>query len=275
MFRLSTLSAAVLAGLTTMAATQIAAQTSVPSFAEDGELAVCTTASFPPLTYRASPEDPTPIGIDIDIVTEMASRFGAELRFQTTEFTGLLPSLAAGRCDLIISGIYINDQRRESFSGISYMRSTTVIVTSADDDTINAPEDLSGKIVALESGAFYRDAQIAPLNAQLREAGEPEVEVRDYPTPQEASQQVMIGRVDATISEGTEAAFRINQAGGGLRIAYVYPASFTYGIYIQPDDANTAAVVATLTAMKADGFFDALAQEYGLDPSVFDVDYDS
>lgn len=271
MIRPALLYVAALAALTSGAA----AQTSVPSFAQNGEMVVCTTASFPPLTYRVNPDDPTPIGIDIDVVTELARRFDAKLSFQTTDFSGLLPSLAAGRCDLIISGIYINAERRKSFSGISYMQSTTVIVTADGDESIKKPEDLSGKIIALESGAYYNEEQIVPLNAELKAAGEPEVEVRDYPTPQEASQQVMIGRVDATMSEGTEAAYRIKQAPGKLRVAYVYPSSFTYGIYIQPDEANTNAVVSTLEAMKADGFFGEVSDKYGLEPSIFAVSYDS
>ena len=249
------------------------AQTASPSFTADGELAVCTTASFPPLTYRASPNDPAPIGIDIDVVTELARRFEAMVKFQTTDFTGLLPSLAAGRCELIISGIYINAERRKSFDGVSYMQSTTVIVTAANNGAINSPEDLSGRIIALESGAYYSEEQIAPLNTDLKTAGKPEVEVRDYPTPQEATQQVMIGRVDATMSEGTEAAYRMLQTPDKLRVAYVYPSAFTYGIYIQPNATDRQAVVTALQAMKDDGFFATLADKYGLDPTIFDVDY--
>ncbi|WP_138933943.1 ABC transporter substrate-binding protein [Roseovarius arcticus] len=271
MLQLSLASAAILAALSCVAS----AQTSAPNFVENGELVVCTTASFPPLTYRADPGDTAPIGIDIDVATELARRFDATPKYQTTDFSGLLPSLSAGRCDLIISGIYINTERRKTFSGISYMQSTTAIITAATNTDITSPEDLSGKVIALESGAYYNEEQIVPLNAELEAAGKPAIQVRDYPTPQEATQQVMIGRVDATMSEGTEAAYRMAQAPGKLRVAYVYPSAFTYGIYIQPDEANTQAVVSALKEMKSEGFFITLAEKYGLNPTIFDVDYDS
>ena len=138
----------------------------------------------------------------------------------------MLSSFASGRCDHITSGIYINAERRKSCSGISYTQSTKAIITAASHTEVASPERLSEKAIALESGGHYGEEQIAPLNAELGAAGNPEVEVRNYPTPQRATQQVIIGGVDAAMSEDTEAAYRIGQVPGKLRVAYVYPSSF-------------------------------------------------
>ncbi|WP_295808808.1 transporter substrate-binding domain-containing protein [uncultured Nitratireductor sp.] len=252
-----------------------AAVAAEPSFASDGEIAVCTTANFPPLTFKQNAGDSTPVGIDVDLAEAIAEKFGATTSYTTTEFAGLLPSLGAGRCDLIISGIYINDERRESYDGIRYMRSATVMVTQADNDTISEPADLSGKTVALEAGSYYQQERIDPLNAELAEADKPEVEITLYPAQQGAYQQVLIGRAAATLTEEAEGAYRVAGARDQFRIAYTWKSDFTYGIYMRPSDTDAAAVRDTLKSLSADGFFDDLATKYGIDPAVFDVDYDS
>lgn len=246
-----------------------------PGFVSDGEIAVCTTANFPPLTFKENAGDATPIGIDIDVAEALAAKFDATTTYTTTEFAGLLPSLGAGRCGLIISGIYINDERRASYDGIRYMRSATVIVTRADDDSITEPADLSGKMLALEAGSYYEEERVEPLNARLAEAGEPEVEVTFYPAQQGAYQQLLIGRVDATLTEEAEGAYRVADAPERFRIAYTWDSEFTYGIYMQPSDADAEAVRGALKELASEGFFDDLAGKYGVDPAVFDVDYDS
>lgn len=246
-----------------------------PSFVTDGNINVCTTAAFPPLTYKADPADARPVGVDIDIIEALADLWDAEVDYTITDFAGLLPTLGSGRCDAIISGIYINETRREVYDGARYMRSATVIVTRADDETVKIPEDLSGKTLALEAGTYYREERVDPLNKQLSEADSDAVTVQDYPTQQAAYQQVLVGRADATLTEEAEAVFRVASSDNGLRIAYTWQSDFTYGIYVRRNADDFAALKGGLKQLRADGLFEKLAAKYNLDPSVFDVDYDS
>lgn len=149
-------------------------------------MAACTTAAFPPLTCKEAPGDERPVGIDVDVIEEVARRLGSEVEYVTTDFAGLLPSLGSGRCDVIISGIYINDERRETYDGARYMKSATVIVTAGDDETVEAREDLSGRTLALESGTYYGEERVEPLNAALEAEGRAPVEVQQYPYQQDA-----------------------------------------------------------------------------------------
>lgn len=246
-----------------------------PSFVSEGEISVCTTANFPPLTFKENAGDARPVGIDIEIAEALAEKFGATTQYTTTEFAGLLPSLGAGRCGLIISGIYINDERRATYDGIRYMRSATVIVTRADDKSISEPVDLSGKTIALEAGSYYGEERVDPLNAELAASGKPAVEVERYPAQQGAYQQLLIGRADATLTEEAEGAYRVAGADDQFRIAYTWESDFTYGIYMQPNEEDAASVRTALRQLADEGFFTELAAKYGVDPAVFDVDYGS
>lgn len=252
-----------------------AAQAAGPGFVADGTVNICTTASFPPLTYKINPGDATPVGIDIEIAEALAKSWGAKTAYTVTEFAGLLPTLGAGRCGLIVSGIYINDERRKTYDGARYMKSATVIVTKADNAEITGPDALSGKTIALEAGTYYKEERIDPLNKQFAADGKAPIAVQDYPAQQAAYQQVLVGRADATFTEEAEGAFRVAGAKNQLKVIYTWPSDFTYGIYMRKNPDDLAAVRAALKTLHADGFFKTLAGKYGLDPSVFDVDFDN
>lgn len=243
-------------------------------FVSDGKVAVCTTAGFPPLTFKANAGDARPIGIDIEIADALAAKWGAEAVYTTTEFAGLLPALGAGRCGLIVSGIYINDERRKAYDGVRYMKSATVIVAKAGNTDVSAPESLSGKTIALEAGTYYQEERVDPLNAALSAAGRPTVTIQTYPAQQAAYQQVLIGRADATLTEEAEGAYRVATTDGQFRIAHTWASDFTYGIYMRREGDNAVQVRAALKQLREEGFFATLAGKYGLDPAVFDVDYD-
>jgi polar amino acid transport system substrate-binding protein len=268
MKRLAALTAVLLATATTSFAAE-------PTFVSNGTLAVCTTAAFPPLTFKANPGDTTPIGIDIEIAEALARSWGAKTSYTVTEFAGLLPTLGAGRCGLIVSGIYINDKRRQAYDGARYMKSATVIVTKADNAVVTGPDALAGKTVALEAGTYYKEERIDPLNQRFKSEGKAEVGVNDYPAQQAAYQQVLVGRADATLTEEAEGAYRVAAAKDQLKVVYTWPSEFTYGIYMQKNADDLAKVRATLKKLKSEGFFTSLAAKYGLNASVFDVDFDS
>lgn len=246
-----------------------------PGFAKDGDINICTSANFPPITYKQNPGDATPVGIDVDIIEAIGDLWNVEVSYTIGEFGGLLPTLGSGRCDMIASGMYVTDKRRATYNAVRYMKSATVIVTKADNTTINSPEDLSGKVLALESGSYYQEEQVDPLNVQLSAAGSAPIEVQAYPAQQGAYQQVLGGRADATMTEEAEGGFRVASMSGDLRIAYTYDSAFTFGMYIRPDSSDLAAIKAALTTLREDGFFSTLAEKYGVSPTVFDVDYDS
>ncbi len=252
-----------------------AANAATPEFVKDGDLNICTTAAFPPMTYNENSSAKSPIGIDIDIATELAKRWNATITYSVTEFSGLLPTLGSGRCDLIISGIYVTDKRREVYDAVKYMKSATVAVVGARNEDIRTPDDLSGKSLALEAGTYYREERVDPLNKSLAAAGKEPVKAEDYPTQQAAYQQVIVGRADATLTEEAEGAFRVAQSGDQLRISYTWPSDFSYGIYMRRDGNSIGDIRALLLELSKDGFFEKLAKKYGLDPSVFAVDYKS
>lgn len=258
----------------TLVSQAVLAGADTPSFIRDGHLTVCTTAGFPPFTYMDKPTDTRPVGVDIDVADALAKLWGADITFTVSGFDGLLPSLQASRCSLVISGIYINEKRRQSYDGVPYLKSSTVIVTAATNDAIKTPDDLAGKSLALEAGTSYADTP-DEMNKKFKADGKAPVTFQTYESQVAATQQVMIGRADATLTEAAEAGVRAKQTGDKIKVVYTYPSEFQFGIYIQKSPQDLARLRSSLKTLKQQGTFGEIAKKYNFPESGFDVDFGS
>jgi polar amino acid transport system substrate-binding protein len=251
-------------GLTVLAGAAQEATPTADVFGDDGVLTNCVDPSFPPMEYFENQEAQQPIGFDIDLVNAIGERLGVEVAHIPTDFTGLLPALDAGRCDVIASGIYLTAERLETFDAQPYYDTSVILLTPADNTEITSPEDLAGKTVAVQAGTNYINI-LNDLNAELQAAGQPAIDIQSYPDQTDAIQQLVVGRADATITQDTEAAFRETAQPGQFTIAYTYPEAETFGIYYQQGAEPLAAALAeTVEAMRDDGTLAEIAETWNL-----------
>jgi polar amino acid transport system substrate-binding protein len=258
---------AIVAAVLEMSVAAGAAQEATPSaeaFGDDGVLTNCVDPSFPPMEYFETQEAQEPIGFDIDLVNAIGERLGVEVAHIPTEFTGLLPALDAGRCDVVASGIYLTAKRLETFDAQPYYDTSIVLLTLADNTEITSPDDLSGKTVAVQAGTNYVNI-LNDLNAQFQTEGKPQMEMQSYPKQTDSIQQLIVGRADATITQDTEAAFREIAQPGQFKVAYTYPDAETFGIYYQQGAEPLATALAeTVEAMRDDGTLAQIAETWNL-----------
>ena len=84
-------------------------------------------------------------GFDMDLIRAIAKEMGSEAEIQNIGFDGLIPALQAKNIDVIISGMTINDERKQkvNFSDPYYQSGLTMIVRS-DEQAIKSFKDLKG-----------------------------------------------------------------------------------------------------------------------------------
>lgn len=250
-----------------------AAATSPPvpkRIAAKGSFSVCMDISFPPMEYFATVGSTTPIGLDVDLAKATAKLWRVKVRFIGTAFTGLLPALQAGRCDMVWSGIFVTPDRLQQFPAVGYMKThRALLVQKGNPKNIRRPSDLSGKTVATEAGTKYVDA-LQELDSQFKAQGRAGINIQTYPKASDAVAQLVLGRADAVLTQDTEAAFRISQLRGRLQIAYLYPQSDTFGVYFAKRDAAFGpALRKAFARLKTNGTIRRLAKKYSLPLSDF------
>lgn len=256
-----------------VAAGQAQADGTKPDFASSGTLKVCTARDFPPMQYYKNPGDTDLVGFEIDVVDAIARQWGAKAEFVVGDFKGLLPSLDSGRCDLVASGIMITPARLEKYDGVPYFGSHVVLLVPKTDETSKTPDDMNGKVMAIEAGTTY-EKTMADLNAKFEKDGKPEAVIQTYPSASGVIEQILVGRAAGTITQDTTAAFRMLQMPDRLKIAYTYDESETYGIYMRKSAGDRKLVKEAIEALQESGEMKTLLVKWGLPETSTDVAHD-
>ena len=221
-------------------------------------LTFCTDPTFPPMELTKS--SGSIFGFDVDMANAIAKLWRVKATFVGTAFTGLLPALAAHKCHVVISGIFVTPDRTKKFPAVPYMRThRALIVQGGNPKHIASPNDLSGKNVAVQTGTKY-ERYLKDLNDQFKTAGKPQMNLSGYPGDTDAIAQLLIGRADAVLTQDTEGAYQKTQHPGKLAIAYLFPETDTFGIYYRKSDTKLGkALRSAIATLKKNGTLKKLA----------------
>lgn len=108
-------------------------------------IVVGTTGTAPPFTMTDASGNIA--GYDIDVMRQVGADLGLAVEFVQLEFAGLLPGLAAGRFDVVASGVVRTPQRLAAtdFKLLSpYTVNGVAIVKRRNDARINGWKDICG-----------------------------------------------------------------------------------------------------------------------------------
>jgi cystine transport system substrate-binding protein len=156
-----------------------------------GTLRIAVEGTYPPFNFKDDKGQLT--GFDVEIAKAIAARLGVKPEFTTTEWSGILAGLQAGKYDVIVNQVAATDKRRETFDFsepyvISYPQ---LIVRANETRKLDTPADLKGKKIGVGQGSNYADLAKGIEGA----------EVRTYPGAPEYLQDLATGRIDAAIND--------------------------------------------------------------------------
>lgn len=234
--------------------------------AESGRLVACVDPTVPPMEFFDKGDAQNPVGFDIDMIEATAAAWGVEPQIKVSEFSGLLPALSGGTCDVVWSAIFILPERIEGeFDAVPYLNSGPVIlVAGGNPDGISSPEDLSGKTVAVQSGTNF-PGMLQDLNKELESSGEASVKIQEYPGANEAAQQVIIGRAQAFLALDADGSGRVQDPANDWEIAYTYPKELQYGVFYRKSDGELGkALEEQIAGMVQDGSMKAALEKWKL-----------
>ncbi len=128
-------------------------------------LVVGTPGDFPPFSVTTS--SGTLIGMDIDIVKNLAAMMKVNIRFERMEFAKLIPALQAGKIDLAVSGITMSPERnmKVAFIGPYAVSGQSLLGKKSLLETITDLKQLSDarlKIAALKGTTSEAIAEKIP-----------------------------------------------------------------------------------------------------------------
>jgi len=189
-----------------------------PSIIQAGKLQFCSTIATPPVEYYTSGHKPT--GTDVELGSAIAHQLGLKPVWLNVTFSGIIPALQAGHCDLIMSDLYIKPTRLKVVNFIPYMyASESVVVKKGNPSHITGMNmSLCGHGVAANfSTTAVADAQAQ--SAACVKAGKKAITITQFKTPIEALQQLSLGRATAFATTTEDGAYYMAQRKGTYQFA--------------------------------------------------------
>ena len=227
-----------------------------------GTLTIGSDVSYPPQEYMDASSNP--VGFDIDVATEIASRLGLQPKVINFNFNDIIPALNAGQFDIIISAMNITPVRSEAVDFVQYYAAgQSVLVPKGNPKNIKTLDNLSGLTVAVQQGTTEQDSLTAE-NTKLSAAGKPAINVLVYGTDTDAVDQLRVGRADAAMDDDPVAAYYI-ALNPNFEVALAAYNPQDEGIAVSKTNADMkTSITQVIAAMKSDGTLDAIKAKWQL-----------
>lgn len=113
-------------------------------------LTMGTNASFPP--YEYVDDNGKIVGIDAEIAQAIADKLGMKLEIKDMEFDSLIPAVKSKSIDLVLAGMTVNEERKQSVNfSDSYSTGVQVVIVKENSE-IKTVDDLKGKKIGVQAG---------------------------------------------------------------------------------------------------------------------------
>ena len=220
-----------------------------------GKLVVATSAEFPP--FEDLQGDGTFVGIEMDLAKLICDKLGVELVIENMSFDSILTGVQAGKFDVGIAGISIDEDRKKNtlFSDPYCLAAQSIIVP--EGSAITGKADLAGKKISVQTGTT--------AEKYCLENG---YDVNSYENNSDAELALTSGKVDAWVIDDLTAAEMVAAYNDGNESKLVIlddamtTEPYAFGFALGSDDliAEINKIIADLIA---DGTVAGLFEKYG------------
>ncbi|MEZ0604557.1 cystine ABC transporter substrate-binding protein [Paraburkholderia sp. IW21] len=224
-----------------------------------GTLRIGMEGTFPPFNSKAPSGEL--VGYDVDVAKAVAAKLGVKPEFVTTEWSGIIAGLQAGKFDVIVNQVGITDARKQvlDFSP-AYTYSAAQLIQRKDDTRqFKSLDDLKGKKLGVGLGTNYMDMAKSV----------PGIDVKTYPGAPEYLRDLAAGRLDAALNDRLMLAYLMKNSQLPLRTGASVGTGNPSGIPFRKGNPKFAkSIDEAMTQLEADGTFTKISDKwFGIDVS--------
>jgi len=229
------------------------AQAAAP--APKAKIVFASDCTWPPMEFLNDSKQM--IGLDIDLVKEIAGAAGFDYEIKNTAWDGIFAGLENGQYDAVISSVTITDERKKTMDfSDPYFKCNQAIVVSASDKKTAKLADLAGKSVGAQlgtTGAIEIDKNKS-------------IKLKNYDEVGLAFEDLVNGRIAGVVSDSPTAAqyaLQNEKYKTKLRVAGEIATDEYYGIAVKKGKADTLALLnAGIKKVKDSGKLDEIKKKW-------------
>ena len=163
-------------------------------------------AAYPPFESVNSKGDI--VGFEVDYAKALCERMKVTCTFQNQDWDGIIPSLIAGKFDVIFSSMNVTAERAKRVTFSDTYIATPPVIAASKSVTSNdvSPASLKGKTIGTQSSTIH---------ANYLERVYKDADIKLYPTQDEVNQDLASGRLDYAVGDGIVTQEFIDKKGNG------------------------------------------------------------
>ncbi|NSX06030.1 transporter substrate-binding domain-containing protein [Cupriavidus gilardii] len=224
------------------------------SVKQAGVLKIGLEGTYPPFGYRGANNQLE--GFDVDVARAVAGKLGVKPEFVTTEWSGIIAGLQAGKFDVIVNQVNVTPQRKQvlDFSKPYVFSAAQLIQRKDDKREFKSLEDLKGKRLGVSLGSNYNELAKSVAG----------IDVKTYPGAPEYLRDLAAQRVDAALNDRLMVNYLIKTSNLPLRAGAVVQGGDTeVAIPFRKDNPKFAqAIDRALDDLRKDGTLTKLSNKW-------------
>src|SRR5712664_548377 len=233
-----------------------------PEIAKQGSIKVAIVPNYPPMEFR-DPATNTLTGFDVELGEALGRKLGVKIAWQETSFDQMMPAIATGRVDAILSGMTDLKSRQDTATFVDYLRNgPRFFVQQTRAVEFKDTSALCGKSVGASRRTSFPKLVAAWSDAHCD--GDP-IKFVGTEGSADARTQLRQGRLDAAVQGGETLPYMMDlEPGAYIPIGDVFAVQFTGLALSVKEKALQQAIVEALDALIADGSYRALLSKWKL-----------
>jgi polar amino acid transport system substrate-binding protein len=233
-----------------------------PEIAKQGSIKVAIVPNYPPMEFR-DPATSTLTGFDVELGEALGRKLGVRIVWQETSFDQMMPAIATGRVDAILSGMTDLASRHDTATFIDYLRNgPRFFAQQSRAAEFKDAAALCGKTV----GASRRTSfpKLVAAWSDVHCDGNP-IKFVGTEGSADARTQLRQGRLDAAVQGGETLPYMMDlEPGAYVTVGDVFAVQFT-GLALNVKEKTLQQAVAEgLDALIADGSYRTLLAKWKL-----------
>jgi polar amino acid transport system substrate-binding protein len=200
-------------------------------------------------------------GLNVDLMREVAKRLCLKMEFVRMDFPPMFAALAANRFDGIDTGMFWTEERSKIAYTVPYaQQAISLVVLKGSSLKVASPAELAGHSAGVEVNS-YQERWLRQADKDAVAAGAKPIGVFAFTTATDVIAALRAGQVEVAVLID-QTAREIARRGVVEITATGLGGAPTTLVFKNRTVAEAAA--RTLTALKAEGYYDALFDHYGL-----------
>ncbi|MDM7488860.1 ABC transporter substrate-binding protein [Rhodococcus sp. GXMU-t2271] len=237
------------------------------SVAATGELKVGVNVPYAPNEFKD--DDGRIVGFAVELVDALGDVLGVRPVFNESDFDRIIPAVQAGTFDMGSSSFTDTKEREQSVDFVTYYSAGVQWAQRVGDDV--DPDNACGLRVAVQT-TTYEDIDEVPAKSEACvAAGRPPIDKVKYDSQDEATNALILGRVDALSADSPITAYAIARSDGRLETAGPVFDAAPYGFVVAKGSPLGPVLQQAMQHLIDSGVYAQIAQRWGMEEGTIDT----